>query len=200
MADNFHVLADAVRQRFEELSHDKLFVVDSDNDDIWNAYLSAFPAGSDPIFRERRTHDCSCCRAFIRSIGNVVGIQNGTLASIWDLNGLPYPYQDVADAMSAYVKSRDIRDVFLTSYAKHGTPQNHAMIGGERISFTHLAVNAPRNFVVGKAALDTMRGNIRTTVQVLARGVAELDPDAVATVANLIEENAIYRGQEFKRN
>lgn len=199
MADTFHAFASAVKRRFDDLATEKLFVVDSDRDAIWEKYLAAFPAGTNPMFRTRTEHDCSCCRHFVRDIGNVVAIQNGALASVWDLNGLPYPYQAVADAMSEYVKALAVRDAFLTWYAKHGTPTNHGLINGASIAFTHFAVEAPRRFIVDKATIDQKRGDFRTTVQVMARGIKELSPEAVATVADLIEQNALYRGQEHQR-
>lgn len=199
MADKFEVFAKAVRKRFEELAQEPLFVVNSDRDAIWERYLTAFPAGTNLVFRERTEHDCSCCRHFIRDIGNVVAIQNGALSSVWDLNGLPAPYQAVADAMSEHVKGLGIRDVFLTWQAKHGVDKNYGMINGATITFSHFAVEAPKRFVVDKGTIDQKRGDIRTTVQVMSRGFAELSPEAVATVADLIEQNALYRGQEHQR-
>lgn len=197
MTDRFHEFAHAVRARFDELAQDKLFVVDSDRDAIWEEYLAAFPQGSNPIFRERTEHDCSCCRHFIRSIGNVVAIQNGALASVWDLNGLPQHYQAVADAMSNYVTSLPVRNMFLTDVAKHGTPVSHELINGSAHEWSHFAVEAPKSFVTPNCI--ERRGEIRATFSVLMRGLTELSAEAVATVADLIEQNAIYRGEEFKR-
>lgn len=199
MADKFHLFAKAVRKRFEEISQERLFVVDADRTAIWDTYLNAFPPGSNPVFRERTEHDCSCCRHFVRDIGAVVAVQNGALASVWDLNGLPYPYQAVADAMSAYVKSLPIRDVFLTSEVKHGTPMSRGLINGATIQFSHFAVEVARQCIVPKKDIDTKRGELRTNQQVLLRGMTELTPEAVATVADLIRDNAIYRGAEFKK-
>jgi hypothetical protein len=196
MTDQFHVFADAVRKRFAELSQNQLFVVDSDRGAFWEVYLAAFPAGSNPIFRERTEHDCSCCRHFIRDIGNVVAIRGGELVSVWELTGLPYPYQDVADAMSAYAKSLAIRDVLLTPMAKHGTPFSHELINGTAHRWSHFAVEVPSKFVT--ADYVQRRGDIRTTFAVLLRGLTELSPAALATVADLIQNNAIYRGQEFQ--
>jgi hypothetical protein len=118
MAD-FQTYAAAIQRRFEEMSQGRLFVVDTDRMKIWEKYLAAFPEGSDPIFRTNTEHDCSCCRHFIRDIGAVVAVKDGILVSIWGLNGLPYPYQDVTDAMSEYVESLPIRDVFLTPASQH---------------------------------------------------------------------------------
>lgn len=52
-----------------------LFEIDLDKDALWNLYLDSFPEGALPIFRERRVHDCSACRHFIKSFGNVVRIR-----------------------------------------------------------------------------------------------------------------------------
>jgi hypothetical protein len=196
MTDQFHVFAAAVRRRFDDLAEGQLFVADSDRDAIWARYLAAFPAGSDPIFRERTEHDCSCCRHFIRDIGNLVAIQNGELASVWDVTDLPFPYQTVADTMAAYVKTLAIRDVFLTPMAKHGTAVSHELTESGTRAWSHFAVEAPRKFVT--ADYVQKRGDIRTTFAVLLRGLTELAPSAVAAVADLIQNNAIYRGQEFQ--
>jgi hypothetical protein len=49
-----------------------LFEVEVDKEEMWALYLNSFPEGANPIFRERRVHDCSCCRHFIRDIGAMV--------------------------------------------------------------------------------------------------------------------------------
>lgn len=196
MASTFHLFASAVRARFDDLSSEMLFVVNSDRDAIWQAYLDAFPEGTNPIFRERTEHDCSCCRAFIRDIGAVVAIQNGAVATVWDLNGLPHPYQTVADAMSEHVKALAIRDVFLTKNAQRGTEKSIEIMNGATHEWRHFAVRAPQQFITSD--VDTKQGDLRTTFAVLKRGVTELTPEAIATVADLIADNAIYRGAEFK--
>lgn len=195
MADKFEVFAKAVRQRFDEMSQDRLFVVNCEAGAVWEKYLAAFPAGTNPIFRERTEHDCSCCRHFIRDIGNVVAIQNGALVSVWDLNGLPHPYQAVADALSEYVKSLPICDVFLSPMAKVGTATSHEMMNGVVHAWSHFSVGIPARLVSTDCA--SKKSEFRSTHAVFLRGVNELSSDAVATVVDLIRENAIYRGQEY---
>lgn len=194
---DFHAFASAIRARFADMAKQQLFVVRHDYDAIWQAYLSAFPDGSNPVFRERTEHDCSCCRHFIRDIGAVVTIQNGALASIWDVNGLPEPYQTVADAMSAHVKGSTIADIFLTRQAQHGTAENHGMINGKVVAFNHFSVAVPPTFVSDDG--DEKRGQARTTHAVLMRGLTELTPESVGVVADLIADNNLYRGQEHQK-
>ena len=197
MIDTFSVFAKAVRRRFDELSQEPLFVVDSDRDEIWTRYLGSFPPGSNPVFRQRTEHDCSCCRSFIRNVGNVVAIQNGAISTVWDLNGLPERYQAVADGMAAYVRSLIVRDVFLTKFPKHGTAVSRELTDGRLIEWNHFAADVPSRFVSSDGA--EKRGEARTTHAVMLRGFTELTTEAVATVADLIANNAIYRGQEFER-
>ena len=198
MAD-FNLFAVAVRRRFREMSKEPLFQVAIDRDTVWLTYLYAFPEGTDPIFRTRSEHDCSCCRAFIRNTGGVVAIQNGTISTIWDLNGLPEPYQTVADAMAAHIKSLPIRDSFLTALTEHGTPISREYKDDKLLQFHHFHVEIPKEHIVKKADLGEQLGYRRTTHEVLLRGLAELSAEAVSTTADLITSGSLYRGQEFFR-
>ena len=76
----------ALRQHFDNMcgrsAH--LFVMDVDKDKMWETYLSSFPEGTNPIFKTKTWHDCSCCRHFIKALGNVVAIHDGEIETIWD--------------------------------------------------------------------------------------------------------------------
>lgn len=197
MADDFHVFAKAVRRQFDAMAKDALFVVASDRDAIWAAYMAAFPAGSNPVFRQRTEHDCACCRAFIRSVGNVVGLKDGVVTTVWDVTGLPAHYQEVADRMAAHIRALPIRDVFLVKQARQGTEKSIELVDGKTLQWNHFSVDVPRQFISQR--IDEVRGALRTTHAVMLRGMRELTPAAVATVRELIRENAIYRGAEHKR-
>ena len=194
---DFKVFSIAVNKRFQQMASDQLFIVAADRDVIWETYLEAFPAEVNKIFRVRREYDCSCCRSFIRSAGPVVAIQNGAMSTIWDLNCLPEPFQTVATKMAAHVKSLAIRDVFLTPFGNLGTAASYEQIADGVRTWNHFSVSVPRRHVSQR--VDEQLGALRTTHQVLTRGLVELRTDAVAMVAGLIQDNAIYRGQEFQK-
>ena len=80
----FTEMRDMLREHFDEMVKDTthLFEVNVDKDEMWNLYLDSFPSGTNEIYRERRWHDCSCCRHFIKSIGNVVTIKDNKITTI----------------------------------------------------------------------------------------------------------------------
>lgn len=197
---NFPHFARLIKNRFDEMaSTSNLYVVDSDRDIIYDTYLKAFPEGTNNIYRERTEHDCSCCKNFIRNVGNVIAIQNGVISTIWDLNGLPEPYQTVADKMSAYIKSCNIYNVFLTNQTKFGAEKTIGLINEKPITFNHFFADIPKRYIENRSLAERL-GDTRTSYSVFVRGLTELKPEAVNTVLDLIKENNLYRGQEFKNS
>lgn len=194
---DFKPFANAIRTHFAEMAIEQLFVVDSDRDAIWETYLNSFPAGTNKMFRKRTEFDCSCCKSFIRSIGNVVAIQNGRLVSIWDVQGMAEPFQSVAFAMSAYVKSLLIKEPFLTPLKSHGTNMSREIIEGKTVQWFHFAVDIPSKYTTSSYV--ERKGEMRTTHDVLMRGLVELKSEAVSTVLDLINSKSLYRGEEHLR-
>ena len=105
---DFATIKTAVAKQFDTMSKGELFRTDVPNDDLWATYLGSFPEGTNPIYRERTEHDCSCCKQFIRAVGNVVAIVDNKLVSIWDCEVGDQNYQVVVDALASLVKSKPI--------------------------------------------------------------------------------------------
>lgn len=182
-----------------------VFVADIDGDELWQKYLASFPPGSDPLYKKRTEHDCSCCKQFIRRAGGAIAIVDGKVHTVWDraAESAPEPfYRVVATALRDAVRSAGVRDIFRVgkNEGQFGAQKTHALSKDtqEAITWNHLYTGEiPRYLRV--ASPDADRGEYRTTVQVFERGLLELGPDAISTVLSLIEANALYRGEEHKR-
>lgn len=192
MIDQFPAFSAAVHARLHDLARGKLFVVDTV--DIFESYLASFPEGTNPMFRKRTQHDCSCCKNFVRHFGKVVGIVDGQIATIWDVSNVPHPYDVVAERMAAIVRQAPIISVFSTKERQYGARYNYDNETNQRWDHFYSEVNDKHRSL----APATLIGKKNTTMQVLRRGLTEITPDAIASVLDLIDANALYRGAEFK--
>ena len=201
---NFLTFKEAVGMRFSMMSKGELFVTDVTKDELWDTYLSSFPEGTNPLFRERTQHDCQYCKTFIRGGGNVVTITDDyELQSIWDIE-IDGPYQEVANALSALVKSRAIAGVYRYFQKNLGTDHNHELVQADftrEIKETvkrwdHFHFRLPNKFVHDGTGNPQEKSKEEKTL--LKRSLDEITLEAINTVLELIEQGSLYRGEEYK--
>lgn len=197
----FKALRDAVAKQFDKMQKHQLFRVDLSKEELNGVYLSSFPEGSDPMYRERTEHDCSCCRSFIGAVGNAVALIDGKIVSIWDVGTIKDEpeYTIVAKALSDAVHSSKIRDVFFHFENKAGQTQSlEGLIGGGVKKWDHFFVNIKPQFVKeGKEQPEAMAVP-RDARQVFIRGLKELTTEAIEVVLDLIASDSIYRGKDHE--
>jgi len=180
--------------------HGVLFVVDVSGDELWEIYLESFPPGSNEIFRKRREHDCSCCRHFIRSFGNVVAInESNEIQTIWGFEPGDTTYSVVVKALEAYIKAHHIKDVFVTKEFRIGTDQNHEQgTDGMVRTWDHFHVVLPKQFVTKSSKSEaSIAAGFRDVKSVFRRSLDEISQDAIETVLDLISQNSLYKGEEW---
>lgn len=196
----------AIQKNLQQMSKDssRLFTVNVDTEELYNLYLDSFPAGTNEIYRERREYDCSCCRHFIRDVGNVVSIKNGELHTIWGINPVSDDkYNVVAAALDAYVKQKAVLGVFLKKEKRIGTPENREMLPTGKINkYEHFFVDLPEICIFKECYGHTLEGDLsqfRDVRNVFKRSLDEISKEAVDTVLELIAQNSLYKGAEWKR-
>ena len=194
---DFSIVKRAVAAQFERMQKHPLFRVDINKDALWQTYLASFKPGDDPVLRKRTEHDCSCCKHFVRSVGDVVAIINDQVVSVWDVPNVG-GYQPSMDAMAAQVKCCPIADVFLHDTKTAGADKNFQQLTEGVQTWTHFFVNIDPKFVLRKDAIPTKLGELRSTRDVFLRALTEITDDAVDTVLDLIGQNSLYRGEEHK--
>lgn len=196
----------AIQKNLQQMSKDssRLFTVNVDTEELYNLYLDSFPAGTNEIYRERREYDCSCCRHFIRDVGNVVSIKNGELHTIWGINPVSDDkYNVVAAALDAYVKQKAVLGVFLKKEKRIGTPENREMLPTGKINkYEHFFVDLPEICIFKEYYGHTLEGDLsqfRDVRNVFKRSLDEISKEAVDTVLELIAQNSLYKGAEWKK-
>ena len=198
----FTEMRNKLMEHFNEMVKDidHLFEVAVDKDELWNLYLDSFPAGTNEIYRERRWHDCSCCRQFIKTIGNAVVIKDNQIETIWDFRTDDTTYQPVLNALSAYIKSHAVSDIYISKFKKIGTLQNYEeMEDGHMHEWTHFFVELPDRLVDKSSRSEgDIKGGFRDTRNVFKRSLDEIDMDSLDTILELINSNTLYKGEEWK--
>lgn len=196
----FIEMRDLLNEHFIKMTKNTatLFEVDIDKNEMWNTYLQAFSPTANPLFRTRTEHDCSCCRGFIKDIGNVVAIHNGKMESIWDFEIHDEIYAPVIKAMSELIHSKPIRDVYLSRCQKIGCHHNFETLTAHR--WDHFFLELENKFCIDNPEeKNTVLADYRDTKNVFLRSLTEISTDALDTVLELIAANSLYKGEEWKQ-
>ena len=198
----FIEMRNRLMENFAEMTKDvtHLFEVNVDKDEMWNLYLDSFPAGTNEIYRERREHDCSCCRHFIKSVGNAVVVKDNKVTTIWDFATNDDTYQPVLNALSTFIKSHAVSDIYVSKFKKIGTMQNYEeMEDGHMHEWSHFFLELPDKFVDRSSRSEgDIKGSFRDTRNVFKRSLDEIDMDSLDTILELITSNTLYKGEEWK--
>ena len=188
-------------QHFAEISIYPLFETDIDKDYLWNLYLDSFPEGTNPIYRERRYHDCNACRQFLKNIGGTVYIDNDcNVHSIFEFDSQSEIFQPVIDALARYVTSANITDIYLNWSSSVGVNQNREILDdGSIVTYDHMFVKLPDHlFNTNKDRIPNEKAKIRDRKKVFKRSLDEISMEAIDIVLELISSNTLYKGEEWK--
>ena len=194
---NFKQFVDQIHARYAALQQDATEFFVADVPDLYATYLAAFPKGTNNLLRERTEHDCNTCKHFIRNLGKVLTIKDGKVSTIWDVEGLEYPYSTVAAALNDVLLTAPVAGVYRTKFGFYGgtsNVDNH----NPGIRWFHFGGKTPARCI--KSSPEADAGRINSIVGVFIRGLNEIRQENLDEVLELIEQNALYRGQEFKKS
>ena len=191
VADHLNIMTNNVNYLFE---------VNVDKEELVNTYLDSFPEGTNKIYRKKREYDCSCCKHFIKSIGNVVVIKDGNVETIWDIDIHDGKFEYVTKAMSELVKSNVVSDVYVSKVKKIGTEYNYEQYeDGTMKRWEHFQVTLDDRFVdKTERSIGDIKGDFRDTKNVFKRSLDEISIEALDTIIELINSNTLYKGNEWK--
>lgn len=205
MSDKFIEMRDKVTKFIEKMMKDntRLFLINLDKDKLYQTYISSMSDELNPFFRKATTHECSCCRGFIKSMGSVIAIKNCNVTTIWDCDVSGTGYEDVFKALSHYVKGQinNIEGPFISPFEKQGCHHNYEEMESKgRHMWSHFYVELKPNCCErDEYRRNKLHGDICTDHQVFKRALDEINMDAIDSVLDLISTNTLYKGAEYKR-
>jgi len=181
-------------------SKSTLFTTEVSKEELWDTYINAFPEGTDPIYISETVHSCNCCKSFLRRYGNVVGIIDNKVISLWDnYENLPHPYNVVAEKLNALVATKSINGVFLTEETSMGTDYNLGIDpSSEKYEkrFEHFSAQTPVSCISNDVA--TKKGEFLQTYAVIKRSMDEFSKESIDSVMDLINEGTLPRAEQFR--
>ena len=192
----FSTFSKAVHDKLQSFNGRKLYM--SPVPDLSTQYLAAFPEGTNPVYITNTEHDCSCCKNFINNLGKVVVINDDlSLDSVWNVPNLPYPYDQVAATLHSLVTASPILKPYYSPFPSYGAESTKQLLqDGTVKTWNHFHGEVPASFVTPDSSI---AGEQHANFLILRRALEELVPEAVETVVDLIEGNAIYRGAEYAK-
>ena len=196
---NFIDFQKVVTDQFDRIKDKHLYRVDLSKDQLWDTYLSAFPEGTNPMFRERTVHDCQCCKQFIRQMGGVVAYVNGERFSVWTegVDSDDPIISAVSTAMDNLCTDSNtpIREPFFHYEKQVGTAHNRSGVDPNE-EWDHFALVLPAIHIKKADEIATIISKMNSSKAVFTRALEDISMDSIETVIELIEQGSLYRGEE----
>lgn len=164
-----------------------------DKDQLWEAYLAGW---DNP--EEKQYHNCNSCKSFIRQFGNVVGIRDGKIISVWDTE-VEDEFKASVENMRRIIHNSSIESAYFTTpeLSSISKKSNVKMLeDGTAHTWNHLYADVESRYVSEDAP--SKASVINSAKDVLERGLNEISMEALETTLELIDDNTLYRGKEFR--
>lgn len=188
-----------VSEKFKNLQGE-LYVVDVSKDELYQFYLDSFPQGTNEIFRERRAYECSACGNFIKNLGNVIALDNdGNYITVWDIPEVDTDYHNiVANKMHHFILSKPIISVFRSSEKQYGLVKNFEEGENQNYVWHHFFGEVPERCYNLSPGESREESNVKA--RVLQSGLDLIKDESIDIVLDLIDQNSLERGTEFRHN
>jgi len=161
------------------------FTTDLDPDALWRAYLRSFKP------KDRKFHDCSACRRFIKCFGGLVliGESGDTVPVVW-MTGVPAEYREAFNACRKLVAKAKVSGVFLSSEKVWGLPETGC--------WRHMAVVPPEGATYKQVPLKTAgqaMAEIRENFANVSRALGEFPLSLCERAVEILDTHSLYRSE-----
>lgn len=189
---NFKDFRDKIEAHFVLMQESQLYISNVAADTLWEEYLNSYPE------EIRQEYNCNNCKHFITRAGGILTINDDlSLTSIWDIDIQDSVFKNVCDRLSKLNREAGIRCLFKSDELQIGTPFNfQRKENGEVIKWTHFSCLPDPIKYIGDAR--PLRGSVLDEFKLFKRGLETISQSALDIVLDLISQNSLYRGIEYK--
>lgn len=198
--ETFQIFRNHIQEHFQsEMAINKLFRVDINVDDLWHQYLDLYPAEMQVNYREARWQDCTSCHRWFKKMANVVALdENGDMITMFSCTTLPQ-YQHIADELNNAIMDSQIKEVFLSSVKQIGKETTYTQMEDGSIQRNdHFYSILPDKVIREGVKVGQSKDKFYTARELLERSLNQITLDALDTVIELINDNNLYRGSEWR--
>lgn len=179
-----------------------LMKTDCDADELWELYLDSFPEEIKKPWRERAWHDCQACKRWFKKMSNVVALSSDykIYTMFGCFNDIPVEYKEVFSTLNSFIlENGNVRDIFLSTDKKIGHEKNFEEgENGKVIQHDHFFSILPDKVIRQGVKVGQDMAKARTNKDVLKSSLDSISLYSVELVLELIEDNNLYRGKEWK--
>lgn len=194
---NFQKMRDKMQEHFDmNMSHEKLFKIDCDVEEMWQLYLNTLP----PVQGKTNLwHDCTSCHRWFRKVANLVALtSDNEIITLWSGETI-LEYQNVFKALDNFLKEhKQIKEAFYTSRDEVGIKTTYTDDeNGDVWRNDHFYLELPSSVVRDGIKVGQTKDKVATNRQVFESSLSQITLDALNEVIELIEDNNLYRGQQW---
>ena len=198
--ENFRKMRDKMQEHFDsKMASKKLFKIDCDVEDMWQLYLATLPQ----IMAETELwHNCTACHRWFRKAANIVALtSDNEIITLWSGETIP-EYEHVFSVLNDYLlEKKQIKEAFFTSRSRVGLKTSYSEDDdGNPHRHDHFFLTLPKSVIRDGIKVGQTKDEVSTNRQVFERSINDIDLDALDTVIELIEDNNLYRGQQWLKH
>lgn len=198
--EKFRKMRDKMQEHFDsKMASKKLFKIDCDVEDMWQLYLATLPQ---IMSATELWHNCTACHRWFRKAANIVALtSDNKIITLWSGETIP-EYEHVFSVLNDYLlEKKQIKEAFFTSRSRVGLKTSYSEDDdGNPHRHDHFFLTLPKSVIRDGIKVGQAKDKASTNRQVFERSINDIDLDALDTVIELIEDNNLYRGQQWYKH
>ena len=194
---NFQKMRDKMQEHFDaKMANQKLFKIDCDVEEMWSIYLATLPQ---IMSKKELWHNCTACHRWFRKAANIVALtSDNEIITLWSGETIP-EYAKVFEVLNKFLlEKKQIKEAFYTSRKEIGIKTTYTEDEyGDSYRNDHFFLILPDSVIRDGIRVGQTKDKVTTNRQVFERSLNEITLEALDTVIDLIEDNNLYRGQQW---